>query len=106
MIRNSNKLDGCVDEILDLAKDLEQKYGIITITSGLRDWPKGSQHTFGKAMDVIVQDVHPIKVAAYVLETHPEVTGFGLDVYQGYCHFDTGHKERTFWVYGTNGEVA
>lgn len=114
MIKGSELLNNCVNEILQLASGLEAKYGTIVITSGYRSpeynksvgGAKDSFHTKGMAIDVYVPDVSPIKVAAWVLDNYSRINGLGIDVYRGYSHFDCRVDKKTFWVYGSNGKVA
>ena len=114
MIINEDKLKNCDAMICNLALVLESKYNEIKITSGYRSpeynakvgGAKRSQHVLGKAIDVIVKDVSPIKVAAFVLDNVPAVNGFGIDVYKGYVHLDCREGKKTYWVYGRNGKTA
>lgn len=112
MIKGSELLTNCDPYMLTLAKYLEAKFTNIIITSGYRspEYNKkiggvsDSQHCLGKAIDVFVQNVSPIKVAAFVMDTLPNVKGFGIDVYKNYCHLDI-REEKTIWVYDRNGKA-
>ena len=114
MIKGSELLTNCVKEIQALASGLEAKYGTIVITSGYRSpeynakvgGSPNSQHIKGKAIDVYVPNVSPIKVCAWVLDNFKNIHGFGLAIYQGYCHFDCRDGANVYWIYGKDGKVA
>lgn len=114
MIKGSEHLTGCVKEIMQLVSGLESKYGEITITSGFRSEQrnkevggvKNSYHTQGKAIDVFVKNVSPIKVAVFVMDNYLSINGYGIALYQGYCHFDCRPAPKAFWVYGKTGFEA
>lgn len=112
MIVNIEKTEKCVLTIQSLLKLLETKYKKIIITSGYRSpeenelagGAKNSQHVLGKAIDVIVENVSPIKIAAFVLEQFSPVKGIGINVYAGYVHFDVRNSDEiVYWVYDRNG---
>jgi uncharacterized protein YcbK (DUF882 family) len=46
-----------------------------------------SQHRFGRAADIKVQDVEPQKVYDFLIRNHPESYGIGL--YSGWVHIDS-----------------
>jgi len=112
MIKGSELLTDCVPEILTLAKYLEARYENIIITSGYRSPEYNAQvggavnsyHIQGKAIDIHVPNVHPIKVAAFVMEKLPSVKGIGVDIFSGYCHFDLRDGDLAVWVYGREGK--
>ena len=114
MIKGSELLTSCALPILQLANGLEAKYGTIVITSGYRSpeynksvgGAKDSMHCSGKAIDVHVPNVSPIKVAAWVLDNYSFVNGVGLDVYKGYTHLDCRDGIKAYWSYNKQGVVA
>ena len=112
MIKGSELLNNCVPEIFTVVKYLEARFENVIITSGYRSPEHNkkvggvpdSQHCLGKAIDVYVPNVHPIKVAAFVMEKLPSVKGFGLDVFAGYTHLDF-RDNFTVWVYDREGKA-
>jgi len=75
MIENEHKLEGCVHDIQTLVRAIDNKFGNVNIHSGYRtpDYNKkiggaeNSQHIYGKAIDISVNNVHIIKVASWLL---------------------------------------
>ena len=114
MIKGSELLTGCIPNIFTLAQLLEAKYGTIIITSGFRSPERNkevggsptSQHCLGKAIDVCVPNVNPVKVAAFVMDQLHTVKGFGLDVFAGYVHLDVrDSKTNVVWIYDIQGKA-
>ena len=92
--------DGCgfdtVDaELLKVLEEVRAFFGVpILINSGCRcakhnekegGSPK-SQHLFGKAADIVVKDVMPVKVYTYLDNKYPNTYGIGL--YVNRVHID------------------
>lgn len=115
MITGIEKLKGCTKDILQIVSGLEAKYKDIVITSGYRTkeyneeigGAKDSQHVLGNAIDIIIKDVSPIKVASFIMYNYKNVKGFGINVYNGMLHIDTrDSKTNVYWVYNKFGKVV
>jgi len=116
MITNKDKIAKCSSSVINLVNFLEKEYGNVTVTSGYRSadenervgGAKNSAHLKAVAVDIIIPNVSPIKVAAKVLENktvHP-ILGLGLDLHNSMCHFDfmdRGVSIITYWAYDSNG---
>jgi uncharacterized protein YcbK (DUF882 family) len=117
MMINREKIKDCCGQVKALCDYLELVYKKITVTSGYRTpeeniragGAKNSQHVLGKAVDIVVENVHCVKVAAVVLGNTDKfpIRGLGIDVYQNYCHFDfRDSASLATWVYGHDGKEA
>ena len=118
IIDNAHKLQGCRKDMLNALNELDRSYPHnvhIHINSGYRSpeyneqvgGSKTSSHIKGLAVDVHVEDVHPLKVAAQIMNNVKGFCGIGVDVYADYVHFDMDRKKgRRYWVYGKDGMVS
>lgn len=116
MIVNPEKILKCCDDVKNLVGVLEKIYGTVIITSGYRTaeenaaagGKQNSAHMKGQAVDLMVQNVSCIKIAAKALENSRGIRGVGLDVFQNYCHIDymdRGVQNAVYWVYNRSGQA-
>lgn len=91
------------DALVQLLRYIRTYFGKpVTINSGYRTVAynkkvggvSNSQHTLGKAADIVVQDVPPRAVASYLESLFP-LHGIGL--YPSFVHVDTRGK-KSYWV--------
>lgn len=118
MILNSEKLAGCKKEVTMLIDFLHAHFKTnLTVTSGKRSEEenakaggvKNSAHLTGEAVDFVVQDVHPFKVAAKIMEVSGKffIKGIGVNIFLGYTHADIkdrGSKTIATWLYDRNNK--
>jgi uncharacterized protein YcbK (DUF882 family) len=83
-------------ELLRVLEDLREFYGVpVIINSAARCLKHNrdigstdkSQHTKGRAADVVVYGVNPIAVHAYLDKKYPD--SYGLGFYPNFTHVDT-----------------
>ena len=114
MIINPEKISKCSDSIKNLVGYLESIYGTVIVTSGYRTaeenaaagGAQNSAHMKALAVDIVVKDVHCVKVAAKALEGIRGIRGLGISVYENYCHFDfmdRGVSGLVSWCYDRSG---
>lgn len=114
MIINPEKISKCSDQIKNLVAYLERIYGTVIVTSGYRTpeensaagGAQDSAHLKGLAVDLIVKDVHCVKIAAKALEGVRGIKGFGIDVFQNYVHLDFMDRGSNLvsWCYDRQGK--
>lgn len=90
-------------ELLEVLKQVRVHFNaVVRITSGCRckernhgegGSPK-SQHLYGRAADIQVEDVKPAEVAAYLETLIPDCGGIGI--YSVWVHIDT-REQRARW---------
>jgi uncharacterized protein YcbK (DUF882 family) len=91
-------------ELLDVLVDLRANFNSpITINSGYRcknynkkiRGAKQSQHLYGRAADIVVKNVSPIKVYSYLEKEYP--SKYGLGIYDTFVHIDTRSGKKARW---------
>ncbi len=99
------------DELLSVLENVRNHFGQkIHINSGYRtvsynstiknSSPK-SQHTYGRAADIVVEGFRPIEVYNYINATWP--TKYGLGIYNTFVHIDV-RPGKSRWDSRTNKE--
>ena len=90
-------------ETIKVLDDLREAFGeAVYISSGCRCYSHNksvggtekSQHLRGRAADVIVNNVNPVTVYAYLDSTYKEIYGIGR--YNDFTHIDT-RSEKARW---------
>ena len=120
MIIGEEKLKSCDNKVKLLVTFLESLYSVVTVTSGYRTEDENkkvggsttSAHVLGLGVDIVIENVSPIKVIAKVLDNLskvPGIKGIGIDVFRNMAHFDfkdRGKKFITYWPYDRNGRYV
>jgi len=86
-------------ELLQVLTRVRERFGSVTINSGMRCAPhnmaeggsKGSLHKQGKAADIAVKGVHPNLIAQWLELQYPNRHGIGR--YVGRTHIDVRAKK-------------
>ena len=118
MIHNKEKIENCHRKVKELVSYLEQKYGVVYVTSGyrtkeenikLKNSAKKSLHMEGLAVNVHIPDVHVFKIAGDVIMNilkYP-IRGIGVNIFKRYIHFDFRRSDDLVtFVYGRDGYVS
>lgn len=102
--------DGCGFDTMDYAtvqilEEVREHFGVpVTINSGCRcvshnkavGGASGSQHVYGRAVDIVVQGVAPSEVADW-LERGPMVGRGGVGRYPSFTHVDSRTSGPARW---------
>lgn len=109
MLHGLEKIHGCSNQVHALSAFIADHFDRtnVWITSGKRFGDPG-QHGKGLAVDIVVENVTPIKVIARVLEYIDiyHVRGIGVDVYRNMAHFDFREQDQiTWWTYDREGHA-
>lgn len=117
MITNENKLSGCKPETVKVVKEVDKRFGKVTVTSGYRSpafnatLPNASPtsgHITGDACDIAI-DGNVLDLFCFIWERKDAlgIKGIGIDLHKNYLHFDRKKRDIvTTWFYDAKGNVA
>lgn len=99
---NECEFDTVDVELIEFLEAIREQFGPVTITSGCRcpeynasiGGSKNSQHTKGRAADIVVKDVDAWTVQQFCED---ELIPQGLGSYESFTHIDTRSEGQARW---------